>query len=113
MTLGRELPAAEALGPATLAYLDPPAFQPPAGDRAVPADHEEMRTLLAAVSPADADESGLAEITSSAYVVRDGAAVVAAAGLLPQWRARPEASRRVGQSLSFCDLGWQLSVRLG
>ncbi|GIF69144.1 hypothetical protein Ais01nite_71790 [Asanoa ishikariensis] len=36
-----------------------------------------------------------------------------AVGLLPQWRARPEASRRVGRVLGYRELGWQLSVRLG
>ncbi|WP_223839676.1 GNAT family N-acetyltransferase [Saccharopolyspora pogona] len=34
------------------------------------------------------------------------------AGLLPQWRARPEASRRVATALGFRALGAQLSVRL-
>ncbi|WP_437441411.1 GNAT family N-acetyltransferase [Streptomyces aureus] len=44
-----------------------------------------------------------------------GSAAVAhalAAGLLPQWRARPPASRRVARSLGFRELGSQLSVRL-
>ncbi|MFF5225796.1 GNAT family N-acetyltransferase [Dactylosporangium sp. NPDC000521] len=43
-----------------------------------------------------------------------GAAVAAAleAGLLPQWRARPEASRRVARALGFVELGSQLSIRL-
>jgi hypothetical protein len=35
------------------------------------------------------------------------------AGLLPQWRARPEASRRVAAALGFRELGGQVSVRLG
>ncbi|MGW1227957.1 GNAT family N-acetyltransferase [Streptomyces sp. NPDC001478] len=35
-----------------------------------------------------------------------------AAGLLPQWRARPEASRRVARALGFRELGRQLSVLL-
>ncbi|WP_328475039.1 GNAT family N-acetyltransferase [Actinoplanes sp. NBC_00393] len=33
-------------------------------------------------------------------------------GLLPQWRARPQASRRVARALGFRELGWQLSMRL-
>ncbi|WP_422770554.1 GNAT family N-acetyltransferase [Plantactinospora sp. WMMC1484] len=33
-------------------------------------------------------------------------------GLLPQWRARPEASRRVARALGFRELGSQLSIRL-
>jgi GNAT superfamily N-acetyltransferase len=43
-----------------------------------------------------------------------GAAVAAAlrAGLLPQWRARPAASRRVAEVLGFSELGSQLSIRL-
>jgi GNAT superfamily N-acetyltransferase len=35
-----------------------------------------------------------------------------AQGLLPQWRARPEPSRRVARALGFRELGTQLSVRL-
>ncbi|MFI1780758.1 GNAT family N-acetyltransferase [Streptomyces rubiginosohelvolus] len=35
-----------------------------------------------------------------------------AAGLLPQWRARPPASRRVARALGYREVGRQLSVRL-
>ncbi|NEC07096.1 GNAT family N-acetyltransferase, partial [Streptomyces sp. SID7909] len=35
-----------------------------------------------------------------------------AADRLPQWRARPEASRRVARALGYRELGSQLSVRL-
>ncbi|MEV4638991.1 GNAT family N-acetyltransferase [Actinoplanes sp. NPDC049548] len=49
----------------------------------------------------------------------DGRAAASAAvrdalaqGLLPQWRARPAASRRVAAALGFRDLGSQLSIRL-
>ncbi|MFE5943978.1 GNAT family N-acetyltransferase [Streptomyces sp. NPDC056480] len=49
----------------------------------------------------------LARQTSSAAVAH-----ALAAGLLPQWRARPPASRRVAHSLGFRELGSQLSVRL-
>ncbi|MFB9852823.1 GNAT family N-acetyltransferase [Micromonospora andamanensis] len=35
-----------------------------------------------------------------------------AEGLLPQWRARPAASRRVARALGFRELGAQLSVGL-
>lgn len=43
-----------------------------------------------------------------------GAAVAHALGegLLPQWRARPEPSRRVAVALGFTELGSQLSVQL-
>lgn len=34
------------------------------------------------------------------------------AGLLPQWRARAQASRRVARALGLRELGSQLSVRL-
>jgi len=50
---------------------------------------------------------GLARVTGSATVAH-----ALAAGLLPQWRARPPASRRVAAALGFVELGWQLSVEL-
>ncbi|WP_228011192.1 GNAT family N-acetyltransferase [Nonomuraea phyllanthi] len=105
------------------------------------------------VAEEDAEESGLAEVSSAAFVVREGGRAVAAsgyrpwlemaahlsvltapghrgrglarraasaavadalaAGLLPQWRARPEPSRRVARALGFRQHGAQLSVRLG
>lgn len=34
------------------------------------------------------------------------------AGLMPQWRARPESSRRVAHALGFQEVGAQLSIRL-
>jgi hypothetical protein len=33
-------------------------------------------------------------------------------GLLPQWRARPEPSRRLARTLGFRELGAQLSIRV-
>ncbi|MEU6083482.1 GNAT family N-acetyltransferase [Streptomyces sp. NPDC047108] len=50
---------------------------------------------------------GLARITASAAVVH-----ALATGLLPQWRARPLASRRVAASLGFEELGFQLSIEI-
>ena len=50
---------------------------------------------------------GLARAVASAAV-----ADALAAGLLPQWRARPEPSRRVARALGFTELGTQLSLRL-
>jgi RimJ/RimL family protein N-acetyltransferase len=50
---------------------------------------------------------GLAQVTASAAVAH---ALVA--GLLPQWRARPFASRRVAAALGFQELGTQLSIKL-
>jgi hypothetical protein len=145
----------ETLGPATLAYLDRPAFVPagrPGLAERLPAGHDEVGRLVASVSAEDAGECGLEEITSPAFVVRERGVVVAAAGyrgwpasvahlsvltadrcrgrglaglvaaaavadaldhgLLPQWRARPAASRQVARRLGFRELGAQLSLRL-
>jgi GNAT superfamily N-acetyltransferase len=152
--VGGRLPVTEVLGPATLAYCDVASFRP-VGSSAVemvPAGHTDVGALLASAPAEDAGESGLAEITSAAFVVRTGPDVIAAAGyrtwpnstahvsvliapaerrrglarvvaaaavahaldvgLLPQWRARPEASRRVARALGFRELGSQLSIRL-
>jgi GNAT superfamily N-acetyltransferase len=155
------LPIVDALGPASLAYLDEPDFQPTephrrteanrssGAVRVVRAEPVDLAPLLAAE---DAGESGLDEITSDPYVVRAGGRVVAAAGyrlwptgvahvgvatdpayrgrglagvvasaatadalrngLLPQWRARIEPSRRVAARLGYRELGSQVSVRL-
>lgn len=149
------LPVVEAMGPAALSYLDADDFRP------APARHtvemlrpgaEELRELLASVGAKDANECGLDEITSAAFVVRDGSRLVAAAGfcewpgavahlnvltatdargrglarevaaaavsralddgLLPQWRARPEPSRRLARTLGFRELGALLSIRV-
>ncbi|MEE1939369.1 GNAT family N-acetyltransferase [Streptomyces sp. TRM 70361] len=149
------LPVAEVLGPATLAYASGPDFRPVLMERTVarlPADHPGLSALLVGAGREDAGESGLDEISSPAFVVLDGAEVVAAAGyqvwprgtahlsvltapgyrgrglakavasaavahaldagLMPQWRARPEPSRRVARALGFREVGAQLSVRL-
>ena len=74
------LAAADTLGPATLAYLDQWEFAGAAAVEQLPAGHRDVRHLLASVSAADAGECGLDEITSPAYVVREGSVVVAAAG---------------------------------
>ncbi|MFD5143662.1 GNAT family N-acetyltransferase [Streptomyces sp. NPDC058401] len=50
---------------------------------------------------------GLARVTGSAAVAH-----ALGAGLLPQWRARPPASRRVAAALGFEELGAQLSIEL-
>ena len=47
---------------------------------ACPLDHPEVRTLLDGVPAADLEESGLADVTSPVFVVRQAAVVVAAAG---------------------------------
>lgn len=150
------LPVLDLLGPASLLYLDRAAFLPNGGDaevEEVACEGVEMAALLARAGAVDADESGLADVTSPVFAVREGAEVVAAAGyevwprsvaqhgvlvapgsrgrglaravasaavhhalaagLLPQWRARPEPSKRVALALGFRDVGSQVSVRLG
>ncbi|MFF8785715.1 GNAT family N-acetyltransferase [Streptomyces sp. NPDC015125] len=154
-TLRTLLPVVEVRGPAALAYLSKEDFRPAFDGAAVdclPPVHADLRAFAESAGPEDAAESGIDEIESPVFVVRDGPAVVAAAGyrkwpastahlcvltapqrrghglarqvaaeavahaldagLLPQWRARPEASRRVAAALGFREIGGQLSVRL-
>jgi hypothetical protein len=148
------VPVIEVLGPASLAYLDERDHRPaePAAVEEIPANHADLAALLASITADEAEECGLAEISSSAFVVRSETQVVAAAGyrrwpgqaghlcvltapewrghglarvvasaaaadslanrLLPQWRARPEPSRRVARALGFRELGGQLSIRI-
>ena len=151
--LGRRLPIAEIRGPATLAYLDPADFRPqPAATTPLDLDHPDLQAFLQAAEAADLQESGMGEITTPTFAIRQDGQVVAAAGYrdwpcgaahvsvltaaavrgrglartaasaavahaiaegkLPQWRARPEASRRVARTLGFRELGAQVSVRL-
>lgn len=74
-----------------------------AGYEAWPARTAHLSVLTA---PA-ARGRGLARVTGSAAVAH-----ALAAGLLPQWRARPPASRRVAAALGFTELGSQLSIEL-
>jgi GNAT superfamily N-acetyltransferase len=67
----------DALGPATLAYLDPAGFRP--AERAT-GTGGELETLFAAVDPAELQECGVDKITSTAFTITDGDRVVAAAG---------------------------------
>ena len=62
---------------------------------------------LSVLTAAAARGRGLARATASA-----AAAHAIAEGRLPQWRARPEASRRVALALGFRELGSQVSIRL-
>jgi RimJ/RimL family protein N-acetyltransferase len=152
--LSSRLPAAEILGPASLAYLDPAEFRPQPGDAVttpVGLDHPGFRQFLLAADTDDVEESGIGEITTPAFAIREHGQVVAAAGYrdwpcgtahlsvltasaargrglaqaaasaavahaiaegrLPQWRARPQASRRVARALGFRELGAQVSIR--
>jgi len=72
------LALADVLGPATLAYAGGPDL------RAAPGPPVERRPdahdLIAAAPADEAGESGLDEITSDAFVVRDGRRILAAAG---------------------------------
>ncbi|MEV7569966.1 GNAT family N-acetyltransferase [Streptomyces tanashiensis] len=74
-----------------------------AGYRAWPRRTAHLSVLTAP----EARGRGLARTVASAAV-----ADALAAGLLPQWRARPPASRRVAAALGFEDLGAQLSLEL-
>ncbi|WDQ02780.1 GNAT family N-acetyltransferase [Micromonospora chalcea] len=145
----------DVLGPASLAYLDEREFRPEPATAEVARlspGHPDLDRLVADVSADDLAESGIGEITSPVFVVRDGVRVVAAAGydnwpdavahlcvltsahfrgrglaravasaavaealanrLLPQWRARPEPSRRLARRLGFRELGAQVSIKL-
>ena len=77
------LPVKEVLGPATLAYVSRDTFVPNRSDVAVERlapGHPDLRALLKSVGAEDADESGIGEITSPAFVVRERGSIAAAAG---------------------------------
>nr|WP_264567112.1 hypothetical protein [Micromonospora purpureochromogenes] len=74
---------ADVLGPASLAYLDEREFRPATASAEVARlspGHPDLDRLAADVSADDLGESGIREITSPVFVVRDGVRVVAAAG---------------------------------
>ncbi|MEV6557741.1 GNAT family N-acetyltransferase [Nocardia sp. NPDC051756] len=78
------LPLADVLGPAVLAYVDEDGFRPaPPSSLSVeplPAEHLDLRKLALRSGDQDTAESGLNEITSPAFAVRDGGELIAAAG---------------------------------
>ncbi|WP_405753341.1 GNAT family N-acetyltransferase [Streptomyces sp. NBC_00012] len=74
-----------------------------AGYRAWPRRTAHIGVLTAP----EARGRGLARVTGSAAVAH-----ALAVGLLPQWRARPPASRRVAAALGFEELGSQLSIEI-
>ncbi len=98
-------------GEASLEAITSPAFVvrehgrvvAAAGYRAWPRRTAHLGVLTAP----EARGRGLARTTASAAVAH-----ALAAGLLPQWRARIPASRRVAAALGFEELGAQLSLEL-
>ena len=74
-----------------------------AGYRDWPCDvaHMSMLTLTSARG------RGLARTVASAALTH-----AIQQGKLPQWRARPQASRRVARALGFRELGFQVSIRV-
>ncbi|MET7361967.1 GNAT family N-acetyltransferase [Streptomyces sp. NPDC005562] len=62
---------------------------------------------ISVLTAPEARGRGLARVAGSAAVAH-----ALAAGLLPQWRARPPASRRVAAALGFEELGSQLSIEI-
>jgi hypothetical protein len=62
---------------------------------------------LSVLTIATARGRGLARIVASAAVTH-----AIQHGRLPQWRARPQASRRVARALGFRELGSQVSIRI-
>lgn len=79
--LGRMLPLDGTLGPAALSYLDAADFRSPSvGSERVAPDDDDLAALLGAAGTDDAAESGLVEVTSPVFVVRDGTTIAAASG---------------------------------
>ncbi|MFD4767487.1 GNAT family N-acetyltransferase [Streptomyces niveus] len=86
VTLSGTAPVLDVLGPAALCYLDGGrgAFVPAPGpvEQVAAGDRSVLKALLAGVGQDDADESGLDEISSPAFLLVDGGVAVAAAGYL-------------------------------
>ncbi|MFH8375762.1 GNAT family N-acetyltransferase [Streptomyces cyaneofuscatus] len=83
------LPVSDTLGPATPAYLTPEDLRPPVStgtptERLTPG-HAALRALSEEAGEADAGESGLEEITSPVFVVRDGGERVLAVACYAHW----------------------------
>ncbi len=95
-----------------LAEITSPAFVVRAGTRVVAAagyrHWPERVAHLSVLTAPDRRGRGFARVVASAAVAES-----LANQLLPQWRARPEPSRRVARALGFRELGAQVSVRVG
>ncbi|MEU8786658.1 GNAT family N-acetyltransferase [Streptomyces sp. NPDC048637] len=77
------LPVLEVLGPASLFYADRDGFLPAhegAGVEQLPSGDGGLAALLALSGEEEAGESGLADISSPAFILRRGDEVIAAAG---------------------------------
>jgi RimJ/RimL family protein N-acetyltransferase len=150
-----KLRVAEILGPARLAYLEAADFRRRHGladIQVLDSTDPALRRFLNHAEAGDLSESGMEQISSPAFAIREQDEIIAAAGYrdwpgevahlsvltaahargrglaqasasaavshalaeskLPQWRARPLASRRVAAALGFCDIGSQVSIRL-
>ncbi|MFJ3205140.1 GNAT family N-acetyltransferase [Streptomyces sp. NPDC086989] len=101
----------EDAGEAALDEITSPAFVVRAQGRVVSVAGYQMwprRTAhISVLTALEVRGRGLARVTASAAVSH-----ALAAGLLPQWRARPAASRRVAAALGFEELGFQLSFEI-
>jgi GNAT superfamily N-acetyltransferase len=107
----REAVSAAEADESGLAHIDSPAFVLRKGDAFVSAAGYTtwigMAAHVSVLTREDIRGRGLARQVASAVVKH-----ALNQGLLPQWRARPAASRRVAQVLGFRELGAQLSFRL-
>jgi hypothetical protein len=83
MVLSSRLQVLDMHGPACLAYLDPAEFRPHYGQVAVeqllPHD-DDLRQLVTSSSIEDVEESGITQIMSPAFAVREYGAIISAAG---------------------------------
>jgi hypothetical protein len=101
----------EEAGESGLAELDIPLFTLTKGGEVIAAAgykilHADVAHLSVLTAPTHRGR-GLARKAASAAV-----SDALTQNLLPQWRARPEASRRIAIALGFRDLGSQLSLHL-
>jgi GNAT acetyltransferase len=81
--LSTRLQVLDMLGPACLAYLDPAEFRPHHGLVAVEQllpDDDDLRQLVTSSSTDDVHESGITQITSPAFAVREHGAIISVAG---------------------------------
>jgi RimJ/RimL family protein N-acetyltransferase len=81
--LSNRLQVLDMLGPACLAYLDPAEFRPHHGlvavEQLLPHD-DDLRQLVASSGTDDVDQSGITQITSPAFAVREHGAIISVAG---------------------------------